>query len=196
MFLQKEVIAQGDSSSLPLSLCFVMAIQCAAWTVYGYVKDDWSTGIHNGVGALLGAIQLSLIWYYPNKRKLAGAVEMSTFSGKSATPTASSSVSAKDDKEKDKDEDRENKRPSPSASTSSKGELTAPIPSAVVSPFYSLTVSTQLNANIPCLTFAAVSAPVALSSGISTSSSSPSLEMADEAGMSSMNGMEEGRHRR
>lgn len=194
MLLQKEVIAQGDSSSLPLSLCFVMAIQCAAWTVYGYVKDDWSTGIHNGVGALLGAIQLSLIWYYPNKRKLAGAVEMSTFSGKSATPTASSSVSAKD--EKDKDEDRESKRPSPSASTSSKGELALRIPSVVVSPFYSLTVSIQLNANIPCVTFAAVSAPVALSSGISTSSSSPSLEMADEAGMSSMNGMEEGRHRR
>jgi Sugar efflux transporter for intercellular exchange len=76
----REVIAQGDSSSLPFGLCFVMAIQCAAWTVYGYVKDDWSTGIHNGVGAVLCCFQLALIWYYPNKRKLAGNVEMSTFS--------------------------------------------------------------------------------------------------------------------
>lgn len=162
------MIAQGDSSSLPLSLCFVMAIQCAAWTVYGYVKDDWSTGIHNGVGAMLGAVQLSLIWYYPNKRKLAGAVEMSTFSS-SGSSSSNSSLS--------------------SSSASGSGGKGGGIIGGIGIVDHAKD-STDDKKDGPMVVGGAATVPVALSSAIATSSSSASSLEPKELGL------EEGRQRR
>ena len=70
---QREVLSQRDSSSLPFSLCLMVTVQCTSWTVYGYLKEDWSTFANNAVGVVLGSVQLALIFSCPNKRRLAGA---------------------------------------------------------------------------------------------------------------------------
>jgi hypothetical protein len=67
--LQREVITQRDSSSLPLGLCATVTIQCTSWAVYGYLKEDWSTFANNAVGVVLGSVQLGLIFMCPNKRR-------------------------------------------------------------------------------------------------------------------------------
>lgn len=73
LLLQREVITQRDSSSLPLGLCAMVTIQCTSWTIYGWLREDWSTFANNAVGVFLGSIQLALIFSCPNKRRAAAA---------------------------------------------------------------------------------------------------------------------------
>jgi len=63
-----EVLRTRDASSLPAHLCAMVTLQCSAWTLYGYLRDDWSTTANNAVGIALGSAQLGLIAVYGNSR--------------------------------------------------------------------------------------------------------------------------------
>lgn len=62
-----------DASSLPPMLCLMVTVQCFAWGVYGWVRDDWSTFINNAVGVCLGSIQLALIAFFGRKTPAAAS---------------------------------------------------------------------------------------------------------------------------
>jgi hypothetical protein len=59
-----EVLRTRDESSLPAHLCAMVTLQCSAWMIYGWLRDDWSTFLNNVIGVFLG----SLPWSRPRGR--------------------------------------------------------------------------------------------------------------------------------
>jgi len=68
----REVVATRDASSLPPVLCLTVTLQCAAWTLYAYLRADWSTLANNAVGVALGTAQCALILALPRRGAEAG----------------------------------------------------------------------------------------------------------------------------
>lgn len=66
-----DVLRNKDSSSLPFGLCLMVTVQCTAWTLYAWLRNDWSTFANNLVGVVLGSLQLALIFSCPNRRAAA-----------------------------------------------------------------------------------------------------------------------------
>ena len=63
----KEVIVTRDSRSLYLPLAVGNTVNGTAWFVYGMALSDWYLTAPNGVGAMLGALQLALMCTFPSK---------------------------------------------------------------------------------------------------------------------------------
>ena len=63
----KEVILTRNSRSLYLPLAVANTVNGSAWFVYGIALSDPYLMAPNGVGALLGALQLVLIFAFPSK---------------------------------------------------------------------------------------------------------------------------------
>jgi hypothetical protein len=63
----KEVILTRNSKSLYLPLAVANTVNGTAWFVYGVALSDPYLMAPNGVGALLGALQLVLIFAFPSK---------------------------------------------------------------------------------------------------------------------------------
>lgn len=80
--MQREVLRNRDASSLPFHLCAMVFTQCSAWTVYGWLRDDWSTFANNLVGVILGSLQLLLIYMYGSSRDRAGGAGSGVGEGK------------------------------------------------------------------------------------------------------------------
>ncbi len=62
-----------DASSFPGPLVLMQFLQFLSWTIYGWLRDDWSTFANNAVGVVLGGFTLFLIAIYGNKRGVNGA---------------------------------------------------------------------------------------------------------------------------
>ncbi len=70
---QREVLRTKDASSFPGPLVLMQFLQFLSWTIYGWLRDDWSTFANNAVGVVLGGFTLFLIAIYGNKRSANGA---------------------------------------------------------------------------------------------------------------------------
>jgi solute carrier family 50 protein (sugar transporter) len=64
----RDVLAKKDASSLSGNMALANAVNGAAWFVYGAALGDAYLMAPNGVGAVLGAVQLALVHRYPAKR--------------------------------------------------------------------------------------------------------------------------------
>jgi len=61
----KEVILKKSTDSLSFPLCFANFIVASEWAIYGVLISDKFVQIPNGLGAILGIIQVSLFLKYP-----------------------------------------------------------------------------------------------------------------------------------
>jgi hypothetical protein len=84
------VLRTKDASSFPGPLVLMQFLQFLSWTIYGWLRDDWSTFANNAVGVVLGGFTLFLIAIYGNKR---GANGGAGAAGAGASSGASSGAS-------------------------------------------------------------------------------------------------------
>lgn len=60
----RDVVARESAAAIPTPIAISQTLQCIAWFIYGRQQEDVFIIIPNVLGAILGAIQLSLIARY------------------------------------------------------------------------------------------------------------------------------------
>ncbi|XP_020673717.1 bidirectional sugar transporter SWEET17 [Dendrobium catenatum] len=68
MLLQKMVVRTKSVEYMPFFLSFFLMLNGGIWTLYALLDSDFFLGISNGIGFILGIIQLTLYIIYMNPK--------------------------------------------------------------------------------------------------------------------------------
>ncbi|XP_060219262.1 bidirectional sugar transporter SWEET17-like [Lycium barbarum] len=73
--VMKTVVTTKSVEYMPFLLSFFLFLNGGIWTLYSVLVGDWFLGVPNGIGWLLGAVQLVIYAIYRNSNSSKQFVE-------------------------------------------------------------------------------------------------------------------------